>query len=92
MDADGDPDIIPLQLSGLVDTDMTSATSNELMLSGLANLWQEGKEGGYAVRHGRQSVRDFGRWLPGENGSSKMMDMILLRKHFRVVSVRRGRD
>ena len=43
MDADGDPDIIPLQLSGSVDTDMISVTSNELMLSGLANLWQEGK-------------------------------------------------
>ena len=63
---EGEPDVIPLQLSGSVDTNMTTATSNELMLSGLANLWQEGQEGGYAVRHGRQPVHDFGRRLPGE--------------------------
>ena len=26
---------------------------------GLANLWKDGREGGYAVRHGRQPVSDF---------------------------------
>ena len=31
------------------------------MTWGLVNLWKEGKEGGYAVRHGRQPVSDFGR-------------------------------
>ena len=65
-EAEEEADVIPLQLSGSVDTDMTTVTSTELMLSGLANLWQEGQEGGYAVRHGRRPVRDFGRWLPGE--------------------------
>lgn len=65
-EAEEEPDVIPLQLSGSVDTDMTTVTSTELMLSGLANLWQEGQEGGYAVRHGRRPVRDFGRRLPGE--------------------------
>ena len=72
MEKNGEPDVIPLQLSGSVDTDMTTATSNELMMSGLANLWEEGQEGGYAVRHGRQPVRDFGRRLPGEVASTSL--------------------
>ena len=58
--------MIPLQLSGAVDTEMTTVTSNELMLCGLANLWKEGRESEYAVRHGHRPVRDFGRRLPGE--------------------------
>ena len=35
-----------------------------MMLWGLANLWTEGHEGGYSVRHGRRPVSDFGqpRW------------------------------
>jgi hypothetical protein len=28
-------------------------TANEMMASGLANLWREGQEGGYVVCHGR---------------------------------------
>ena len=72
MEKNGEPDVIPLQLSGSVDTDMMTATSNELMMSGLANLWEEGQEGGYAVRHGRQPVRDFGRRLPGEVASTSL--------------------
>jgi len=60
------PDVVPLQVSGAADNDMTAMTANELMLWGLANLWQEGQEGGYAVRHGQQPVRDFGRAKPGE--------------------------
>lgn len=31
------------------------------MAWGLANLWREGREGGYSVRHGRRPVNDFGR-------------------------------
>ena len=58
--------MIPLQLSGAVDTEMTTVTSSELMLCGLANLWKEGRESEYAVRHGHRPVRDFGRRLPGE--------------------------
>ena len=57
---------MPLQVSGAVDTDMSTLTANELMAWGLANLWKEGKEGGYAVRHGRQPVSDFGRPRVGE--------------------------
>ena len=32
-----------------------------MMLWGLANLWTEGREGGYSVRHGRRPVSDFGQ-------------------------------
>jgi len=60
------PDVVPLQVSGAADNNMTAMTANELMLWGLANLWQEGQEGGYTVRHGRRPVRDFRRAKPGE--------------------------
>ena len=40
---------------------MSTMTANEMMLWGLANLWKEGKDGGYAVRHGQQPVQDFGQ-------------------------------
>ena len=52
-----EPDVIPLQLSGSIDTDMTMATSNELMHWGLANLWGNGQEDGYAVRHGTRLLK-----------------------------------
>jgi hypothetical protein len=45
---------------GIADTDLTKMTANELMMWGLCNLWKEGKEGGYAVKHGQQPVSDFG--------------------------------
>lgn len=57
--ATDEPDIIPLNLSGTVDTEMSAVTVNEMMLWGLINLWQEGKEGGYAVRHSRNPVCDY---------------------------------
>ncbi len=53
------PDVIPLQVSGSIDTDLTKVSSHELMLWGLANLWKDGQEGGYAIRHSRQPVRDL---------------------------------
>ncbi len=34
-------------------------TSAELMMWGMSNLWSEGREGGYSVRHGRHPVRDL---------------------------------
>ncbi|KAK6992004.1 hypothetical protein R3P38DRAFT_3437864 [Favolaschia claudopus] len=55
------PDVIPLQVTGTVDTDLSKLTTNEMMAWGLQNLWKEGKEGGYAIRHGRHPVSDFGR-------------------------------
>ncbi|KAI6033736.1 hypothetical protein BKA83DRAFT_4486808 [Pisolithus microcarpus] len=54
-------DVVPLQVSGMIDTEMATITACEMMAWGLSNLWEEGKEGGYAVRHGNQPVSDFGR-------------------------------
>ncbi|EMD37981.1 hypothetical protein CERSUDRAFT_72611 [Gelatoporia subvermispora B] len=48
------PNVIPLQVSGAIDTDLTNLTANELVLWGLSNLWNEGREGGYAICHSRQ--------------------------------------
>ncbi|KAG1865004.1 hypothetical protein DFJ58DRAFT_838742 [Suillus subalutaceus] len=53
------PDIIPLQVSGTIDTDMSRLAASEMITWGLANLWNEGKEGGYAVQHGQKPVSDF---------------------------------
>lgn len=61
------PDMIPLQISGTVDNDLSKLTAREMMQWGLANLWRDGEEGGYAVRHGRQPVNDFGK-QPPEDG------------------------
>ncbi|EMD31208.1 hypothetical protein CERSUDRAFT_78293 [Gelatoporia subvermispora B] len=33
------PDVIPLQVSGSIDTDLTNLTASELMAWGMANLW-----------------------------------------------------
>ncbi|PSS19942.1 hypothetical protein PHLCEN_2v3115 [Hermanssonia centrifuga] len=53
------PDVIPLQVSGSIDTDLTKLTSNELMLWGISNLWEEGREGGYSIRRGSRPVPDL---------------------------------
>lgn len=63
---DDEPDVIPLQITGAIDVDLTKLSANELMAWGLANLWNEGEEGSYAIRHGRRPVNDFGRPRPGE--------------------------
>jgi hypothetical protein len=41
--------------------------ANELMMWGLTKLWDEGKEGGYAVKHGSKPVRDFPVRVPQED-------------------------
>ncbi|KIM52049.1 hypothetical protein SCLCIDRAFT_18276 [Scleroderma citrinum Foug A] len=46
------PDVIPTQITGGIDIDMSKLTASELMICGLSNLWKEGKEGGYFVQHG----------------------------------------
>ncbi|KAF8195697.1 hypothetical protein K438DRAFT_1968205 [Mycena galopus ATCC 62051] len=56
-----DPDVIPLNFTGTVDSDLSKLSANEMMAWGLMNLWKEDKEGGYAVRHGRIPVNDFGQ-------------------------------
>lgn len=49
---------------------MSTLTANELMAWGLSNLWKEGKEGGYAVRHGKRPVNDFGRARQNEQSEA----------------------
>ena len=56
---DGSPDVIPLQVSGSVDCDLSKITANELMAWGLMNMWARGQEGAYAVRHEQVPVSDF---------------------------------
>ncbi|CAK5281219.1 unnamed protein product [Mycena citricolor] len=57
----GGPDGIPLDITGTIDTDLSSLSTNEMMQWGLANLWKRGEEGSYAVQHGSRPVSDFGR-------------------------------
>ncbi len=66
-DGNPGPDVIPLQISGAIDTDTSSLTASELMMWGLVNMWKEGKEGGYSVRHGSKPVNTFGRPRQGED-------------------------
>ncbi|KIK18505.1 hypothetical protein PISMIDRAFT_49248, partial [Pisolithus microcarpus 441] len=67
-------DVVPLQVSGTIDTDMTTITAQEMMAWGLSNLWvEEGREGAYAVRHGDCPVNDFG-W-PRKNAASVAEDV-----------------
>ncbi|KIK13897.1 hypothetical protein PISMIDRAFT_17662 [Pisolithus microcarpus 441] len=61
VNATGAADVVPLQVSGTIDTEMTTITAQEMMVWGLSNLWEGGKEGAYAVRHGNRPVNDFGR-------------------------------
>ncbi|THG93269.1 hypothetical protein EW026_g7927 [Hermanssonia centrifuga] len=73
------PDVIPFQVSGSVDTDLTKMTSTELMLWGMSNLWTEGREGAYSVRHGRRPVRDLPPRRPSahDTGDGEGDDMAL---------------
>lgn len=56
---DRDPGVIPLHISGGVDTDGTELNATELMRWGLANLWDDSHEGGYAIRYGTGLGRDL---------------------------------
>jgi hypothetical protein len=69
-----EPDVIPWNISGTTDTDLSKVTANELMAWGLENLWKDGKEGAYAIRHGRKPVNDFGRPLEKDNLLKEMPD------------------
>ena len=55
------PKVIPLQVVGALDIDLTNMSASDLILYGMANLWNDSQEGSYLVRHGSQFVRDFGR-------------------------------
>ena len=63
---------MPLKVNGSTDIDLTKLSANELMAWGLANLWEKGSEGAYAVRHGKRPVNDFGR--PRNGGTTAATD------------------
>ncbi|KAF8583054.1 hypothetical protein K439DRAFT_1508594 [Ramaria rubella] len=46
---------------------MSKLSALELMLWGLTNMWKDGKEGSYSVRHGNTPVSEFGHPCAGEN-------------------------
>ncbi len=56
----GKAEVVPLQVSGTIDTDLSTMTANELMQWGLMNMWNKEEEGAYAVRHSSKPVNDFG--------------------------------
>ncbi len=60
-----DPDVIPLHVSGSIDTDLTRMNANDMMMWGLNNLWSSSGEGGYSIRHSRAPVSDYPRTRPG---------------------------
>ena len=62
----GGPDVIPFQINGSADVDLTKVPAGDLMAWGLANLSGNEDEKSYAVRHGSQPVCDFGRPRTGE--------------------------
>ncbi|TFK91365.1 hypothetical protein K466DRAFT_482950 [Polyporus arcularius HHB13444] len=64
------PDVIPLQVSGSIDTDLTRTSATDLMMWGLQNLWKTSGEGGYSVRHGQAPVSDFGRQRRADGSAS----------------------
>jgi hypothetical protein len=65
-----EPDVIPLQHLGTIDTDLSNVSAEELMSHSLTNLGSTlSQEGGYAVRHGRTPVSDFGRPIQGTSAS-----------------------
>lgn len=53
-------EVIPLRFLGQQDSGMTKMSATELMSWAFVNLWQEGGEGGYAVKHGNKPVSTFG--------------------------------
>jgi hypothetical protein len=53
------PEVFPIQISGAIDTDLTSVSSSELLRNGLSNLSLDTREPPYAVRHGMRPVSDF---------------------------------
>ena len=62
--------MIPLQASGVIDTDLSNVSAAELLRKDLENLQPKPtdttKEGEYAVRHGLLPVNGFGRPRKGE--------------------------
>ncbi|KAJ3559079.1 hypothetical protein NM688_g560 [Phlebia brevispora] len=62
-----EPQIVPMQVTGAVDTDMTKLTRKDLDLWSMANTWKSGYEGLYAVRPGTRWVSDWGPSISTRN-------------------------
>ncbi|KAF4612702.1 hypothetical protein D9613_011752 [Agrocybe pediades] len=73
------PDVIPLQVSGTNDLDLSGISSHDLMTWAVQNLWEKGEEGGYAVRHGSKPVHDF---PPMPNSVESLRDDCYFEKAF----------
>jgi hypothetical protein len=58
-------DVIPLTMNGMMDMDMTKVTATETTVRVLTNLWNQNREGPYAIRHSYTAVSDF----PDQTGS-----------------------
>ena len=43
------PDVIPLEMMGVIDSDLSQLLANEMMMWALSNLWEKGQEGGYVI-------------------------------------------
>ena len=66
-----EPDAIPLQSLGAIETDLSKVSTEEILLHGLANVdGSASHEGGYAVRHSRHAVNEFPPQNPPPNSSS----------------------
>lgn len=61
--------MIPLQVTGGVDVDLSDLTSEELLSQALQNTWEDGQEGGYLIRPGSRPMCDFGRSRPDPQGT-----------------------
>lgn len=51
--------MIPLQYLGVHDVDQAQIPDSQLANYGLANLWSQGREGGYAVQHDWNALSEF---------------------------------
>ncbi|KIK22944.1 hypothetical protein PISMIDRAFT_101567 [Pisolithus microcarpus 441] len=67
-------DVMPLQVSGMIDTEMSTITACKMMVWGLSNLWEEGREGAYMVRHGNRPINDSGQ---GRRNGTKVAEDIV---------------
>ena len=56
-----DPDVVPLQYLGSAESELSAASTQDLLMHALANM---SDEGGYAIRHGSHFVSTF----PGGEG------------------------
>ncbi|KAI5892666.1 uncharacterized protein SCHCODRAFT_01171736 [Schizophyllum commune H4-8] len=69
-------EVIPFDIAGSVDSDLRRVPVSDVAAWGISNLWEQGQEGGYVVRHGSRFVSDFG---PG--GKRRRREMPVVGNH-----------